>query len=91
MFPPSPKRGERLLPLRPLIDLTCISYAELSSTTGYPAKTIGAWAVRGVPMSAADWMACRCGFHPINVWGPAFQDEPHTPGEETAENAQSLF
>ncbi|GAG34317.1 unnamed protein product, partial [marine sediment metagenome] len=54
MFPPSPKRGERLLPLRPLIDLTCISYAELSSTTGYPAKTIGAWAVRGVPMSAAD-------------------------------------
>jgi hypothetical protein len=41
-------------------------------------------------MSAADWMACRCGFHPLNIW-PDFMDAPHTTREAEADTRIALF
>jgi lambda repressor-like predicted transcriptional regulator len=88
--PTKPVRHERRLPLAPLLDATGYSYPELSDASGYSAATISSWAARGAPMSAADWMACRCGFHPLNIW-PDFMDAPHTTREAEADTRIALF
>ena len=90
MFPPTPSRNERKLPLAPLLAMTGANYPELADASGYATKSIAGWAQKGVPMSAADWLACRCGFHPCNVW-PEFQDEPHTPKELFEDCSDTLF
>ena len=90
MFPPTPTRNERRLPMRPLLELTCANFPELADASGYSAKTLSSWARSGIPMSCADWVATRCGFHPCNVW-PDFQDEPHTVAELAEDHTLSLF
>ena len=88
--PTKPVRHERRLPLAPLLEATGYSYPELAERSGYTANSISTWNLKGVPMSAADWLACRCGYHPLNIW-PDFQDEPHTIREAEADTRIALF
>lgn len=67
------------LPFDPLHQWVAIDQRDPSCSVRLVARTCGirentmfAWRKRGVPIMAADELACRMGVHPIEIWGDEF-------------------
>lgn len=57
------------LPLAPLMAAARVdTHGELGQIVRQPREMICRYAAHGVPMFAADRMACRIGMHPASVW-----------------------
>lgn len=89
------EKNERRLPIGPVVRLmrslpplkdprrAGLSQRDLAHLIGAPLRQVARWFEAGsIPMSQADYLACRFGMHPTDarLW-PDFQDEPHTARE----------
>lgn len=61
------------LPVEPLLMLTRFSPRELGLAIGRSTRCVQRWQRDGVPVSVADEVACRLGYHPASIWGVSWE------------------
>lgn len=59
---------QQRLPLEPLMAAARANHSELAEIVRRPRQSILRYATEGIPLLAADQMACRLGMHPSAVW-----------------------
>lgn len=65
---------KRRLPLQPLLDRHDGPWREFRTRVGSRDSVLRRAEVEGLDPEQADKYACRLGFHPLEVWGPAWEE-----------------
>ena len=62
------------LPLEPLLEAFGGSLRDFRATVGSRHSVVQKAQVEGLDVAQADKYACRCGLHPLEVWGRAWEE-----------------
>lgn len=76
-----PDHTRTKLPLQTLMDRAgCTTANELGAIIGLNRSAVQRLKSQGVPIVRADTLAMMCGFHPIEVWGAAYEQPTFADG-----------
>lgn len=62
------------LPLEPLLEAFGGPWREFRVAVGSRDSVLHKARTEGLDVSQADRYACRCGYHPLEVWGRAWEE-----------------